>query len=123
MAALRYSRDPVQAVLTDNALGFTMRYAAHAERTPLFAKTCAALGLHSALIRPHRPQTNGTVARFFRTVTEACDDRVPFRDPHHRAVSLEDFVRSDKHDRPPLSLGGLTPIHRREPYFTLSTMS
>ena len=123
LAALRYYRYPVQAILTDNAFCFTMRYAAHAGRTPLFAKTCAELGIRHALIRPHHPQTNGKVERFFRTVNEECYERVRFRDPRHRAVTLADFVRYYNHDRPHLSLGGLTPIQRRQEYFKLSTMS
>lgn len=123
LSALQYYRYPVQAVLTDNALCFTMRHAYHAERVPLFAKTCAALGIRHALIRPYRPQTNGKVERFFRTVQEECYERRRFRDSRHRALSLDHFVRYYNHDRPHLSLGGLTPIQRREQYFQLSTMS
>ncbi len=123
LAALRYYGYPVQAILTDNALCFTMRYAAHAEREPLFAKTCTELGIRHALIRPHRPQTNGKVERFFRTVNEECYTRTRFRDSGHRANSLQAFVRYYNHDRPHLSLGGLTPIQRRQAYFQLSTMS
>ncbi len=123
LAALRYYRYPVQAVLTDNALCFTMRHAYHAERVPLFARTCTELGIRPALIRPYRPQTNGKVERFFRTVIEECYERVRFRDSRHRALTLHDFVRYYNHDRPHLSLGGLTPIQRRQEYFKLSTMS
>lgn len=123
LAALQYYRYPVAAILTDNALCFTMRHAYHAERVPLFAKTCTELGIRHALIRPHRPQTNGKVERFFRTVTEECYERVRFRDSRHRASSLHDFVRYYNHDRPHLSLGGLTPVQRRERYFKLSPMS
>lgn len=123
LAALRYYRYPVQAILTDNALCFTMRHAYHAERTPLFAKTCTDLGIRHALIRPHRPQTNGKVERFFRTVNEECYERTRFRDSGHRASSLQAFVHYYNHDRPHLSLRGLTPIQRRQAYFQLSPMS
>jgi len=123
LAALRYYRYPVQAILTDNAFCFTMRYAAHAERTPLFARTCAELGIRHALIRPHRPQTNGKVERFFRTVNEECYERIRFRNSQHRALSLQNFVRYYNHARPHLSLGGLTPVQRRQAYFKLSPMS
>jgi transposase InsO family protein len=121
LSALQYYRYPVQAALTDNALCFTMRHPYHAERVPLFAKTCAELGIRQALIRPYRPQTNGKVERFFRTVQEECYERLRFRDSSHRALSLDHFVRYYNHDRPHLSLGGLTP--RPEQYFQLSTMS
>jgi len=123
LAALRYYRYPLQAILTDHAFCFTMRYTAHAERTPLFARTCTELGIRHALIRPYRPQTNGKVERFFRTVNEECYERIRFRNSQHRALSLEGFVRYYNYVRPHLSLGGCTPMQRRQAYFKLSTKS
>lgn len=123
LRALRYYRYPVQAVLTDNALCFTMRHAYHAERTTLFAKTCDELGIRHRLLRPRHPQTNGKVERFFRTVGEECYERVHFRNSQHRALALRDFIRYYNHDRPHFSLDGLTPVQRRKKYFQLSTMS
>jgi len=123
LRALRYYRYPVQAVLTDNALCFTMRHAYHAERTTLFAKTCDELGIRHRLLRPRHPQTKGKVERFFRTVGEECYERVHFRNSQHRALALRDFIRYYNHDRPHFSLDGLTPVQRRKRYFQLSTMS
>jgi transposase InsO family protein len=111
--ALRYYSYPIQAILTDNAPCFTMHYTAYPERKTLFDKTCRELGIRHHLVRPHRPQANGKVERFFRTVREECYDRIYFRDSDHRASALQDHVHYYNHERPHFSLGGLTPVARR----------
>jgi transposase InsO family protein len=113
LRALRYYRYPVQAVLTDIALCFTMRRAYHAERVTLFAKTCDEHGIHHYLLRPYHPETNGKVERFFRTVNEDCYDRVHLRNSRDRELALRDFMRYCNHGRPHLALGGLTPVSGR----------
>ena len=123
LRALRYYRYPVQAVLTDNALCFTMRHAYHPERTTLFAKTCDQLGIRHRLLRPRHPETNGKVERFFRTVGEECYETIHFRSSDHRALALKGFIQYYNHRRPHFSLGGLTPVERRKKYFQLLPMS
>jgi transposase InsO family protein len=123
LRALHYFRYPVQAVLTDNAMCFTMRHAHHAERITLFAKTCDQLGIRHYLLRPYHPETNGKVERFFRTVNEECYDRINLRSSQHRVLALRDFMRYYNHGRPHLALGGLTPVERRRQYFAVSMMS
>ena len=117
--AVRYYRYPVQAVLTDNALCFTMNYTVYPDRKTLFAKTCQQLGIRHHLLRPRHPQTNGKVERFFRTVDEECYQRTYFRDTAHRALALKDYIHYYNHDRPHYSLGGLTPVDRRKQFFHL----
>jgi transposase InsO family protein len=119
LRALRYYRYPIQAVLTDNALCFTMNYTVYPDRKTLFAKTCDELGIRHHLLRPRHPQTNGKVERFFRTVNEECYQRTYFRDSEHRALALKDYVHFYNHDRPHYSLGGLTPVDRRRKFFHL----
>ncbi len=115
--SLGYYQYPVRAVLTDNALCFTMRHAMYAERTTLFARTCTQLGIKHRLLRPYHPETNGKVERFFRTVGEECYERVRFKDSEHRSKVLEDFVYYYNNERAHLGLGGLTPVQRRIEYF------
>jgi len=119
LSAVRYYRYPVQAILTDNALCFTMRRTIYPERTTVFAKTCHELGIRHHLLRPYHPQTNGKVERFFRTVREECYDRIYFRDSQHRASALQEYIHYYNHERPHFSLGGLTPIARRNQFFNL----
>lgn len=119
VAAMPYRID---AILTDNAMAFTMRYAHHRDRLTRFEQACHSLGIVHHLLRPHRPQSNGKVERFFRTVDDEClalQRRWTFR---HRQHAIERFVWFYNHERPHLSLNGMTPIERRESYFRSSRL-
>src|SRR3712207_5437789 len=56
----------VQRVLSDNGSA----YVSHAWRD-----TCLELGITPKRTRPYRPQTNGKIARFHRTLADGCADR------------------------------------------------
>lgn len=110
----------IEAVLTDNAMAFTMRFAHHAHCTTRFEQACRSLNIRHYLLKPRHPQSNGKVERFFRTVDEEClamQRRWTF---HHRAQAIERFVRYYNHERPHLSLNGMTPIQRRDSYLCSS---
>jgi len=112
----------VEAVLTDNAFAFTMRYARHAERLTQFEQACRSLGIVHHSLRLCRPQSNGKVERFFRTVDDEClalQRRWTF---HHRTRAVEAFVRFYNQERPHLSLNGMTPFERRNRYFRSSEL-
>jgi len=107
----------VEAVLTDNAMAFTMRYALHADRLTRFQQACASLGIRHYVLKPYAPQSNGKVERFFRTVNDECLNVRPLFTFAARSRAVEDFVRYYNHERPHLSLGGMTPVERRKLYF------
>jgi transposase InsO family protein len=107
----------VDAVLTDNALAFTMRYARHAGRQTRFQQVCAAHGIRHYLLRPYAPQSNGKVERFFRTVDDECLHVRPLFTFAARTRAVDEFVWYYNHERPHLSLGGMTPVARRKLYF------
>ena len=112
----------VEAVLTDNALAFTMRHALHHDRLTRFEQACCSLGIVHHLLRPRRPQSNGKVERFFRTVDDEClalQRRWTFA---HRNRAVERFVWFYNHERPHLSLHGMTPVQRRDSYFGSSEL-
>jgi transposase InsO family protein len=52
----------IERVLTDNAKAYT--------ESVLFTETAAGLGIRLKRTRPYRPQTNGKVERFNRTLLE-----------------------------------------------------
>ena len=110
----------VDAVLTDNAFAFTMRFAHHAERQTRFQEACASLGIRHYLLRPRAPQSNGKVERFFRTVDDECLNRRRLFTFRARSRAVEDFVWFYNHERPHLSLGGMTPVERRKLFFRQS---
>src|SRR5688572_16206818 len=107
----------VDAVLTDNALAFTMRHAHHADRQTRFQQVCAAHGIRHYLLRPYAPQSNGKVERFFRTIDDECLHIRPLFTFAARSRAVDDFVWYYNHERPHLSLGGMTPVGRRKLYF------
>ena len=107
----------IEAVLTDNAFAFTMRHARHAERLTRFQQVCAALEIRHLLLRPYAPQSNGKVERFFRTIDDECLNVRPLFTFAARSRAVDDFVWYYNHERPHLSLGGMTPVDRRKLYF------
>ena len=107
----------VDAVLTDNAFAFTMRHAHHSERQTRFQQVCAAHGIRHYLLRPYAPQSNGKVERFFRTIDDECLHVRPLFTFAARSRAVDYFVWYYNHERPHLSLGGMTPVGRRELYF------
>ena len=108
---------PITAVLTDNAFAFTMRHAHHAARQTRFQQVCDALHIKHYLLRPYSPQSNGKVERFFRTINDECLNVRPLFTFAARDRALEKFVWYYNHERPHLSLGGMTPVDRRTLYF------
>jgi transposase InsO family protein len=107
----------IDAVLTDNAMAFTMRFAHHADRLTRFQQACASLGIRHYVLKPYAPQSNGKVERFFRTVDDECLYVRPLFTFAARSRAVEDFVWYYNHERPHLSLGGMTPVARRKLYF------
>lgn len=112
----------IEAVLTDNAMAFTMRFAHHPHCVTKFEQACRSLGIRHYLLRPRRPQSNGKVERFFRTVDEECLARQRRWTFHHRAQAIERFVWYYNHQRPHLSLKGMTPVQRRDSYLRSSQL-
>lgn len=107
----------IEAVLTDNAFAFTMRHARHSERLTQFQHACESLGITHHLLRPYAPQSNGKVERFFRTVDDECLHVRSLFTFAARSRAVNDFVSYYNHQRPHLSLGGMTPVGRRKLYF------
>lgn len=110
----------VEAVLTDNALAFTMKRAWHSDRLTRFEQACRSLGITHHLLRPRRPQSNGKVERFFRTVDDECLALQTQWTFQHRNRAVERFVRFYNYERPHLSLNGMTPVQRRDSYLRSS---
>ena len=107
----------IEAVRTDHDLIFTMRYAFHAQRQTRFQQACRSLGIAHWRARPRHPQTNGKVERFFRTLDDECFAVYRPRSSKTRLRVLDEFLRYYNHQRPHLSLHGLTPVERRQAYF------
>lgn len=92
----------VKAVLTDNGSCY---------RSRAFA---AALGPHlkHRRTRPYRPQTNGKVERFNRTLATEWAYARPYTSETERAATYNGWLHHYNHHRIHTGIGGKTPISR-----------
>jgi hypothetical protein len=107
---------PVRLVWTDNALEFTMRFAAHPERQTAFQRRVMALDLCHGTCRPRSPWQNGIVERSHRTDNEECLHVLTFRDNDERRYQHRLYEMEYNTARPHQGLDGATPftVYQRE---------
>ena len=110
-AFLRRARDffaahgvEVQAVMTDNHMSYT-----HAND---FRDALADTGIRHLRIPPRRPQVNGKVERFNRTLLEEWAYVRLYRSNGARLSALERWLRFYNAARPHTALGGRAPMTR-----------
>ncbi|WP_222273349.1 IS481 family transposase, partial [Modestobacter marinus] len=92
----------VQRVLTDNGSAY---------RSRLFAQALGPAIKHKRT-RPYRPQTNGKVERFNRTLLEEWAYARPYASEAERVAAYPDFLHRYNHHRGHTALGGLPPAAR-----------
>jgi transposase InsO family protein len=92
----------VHAVLSDNGSAY---------RSFLWRDTCAALGVTPKRTRPYRPQTNGKIERFHRTLGAWAFDRF-YPSEADRRAALPAWLHDYNHHRPHTAIGRLAPITR-----------
>jgi transposase InsO family protein len=107
----------VAAVMTDNDMMFTMRYAFHSDRLTRFEQALKSAGIEHRLIRPRSPESNGKVERFIKTIDEECFAITQPQSSRARVGALKLFLDYYNHARPHQSLGGVSPVMRRDDYF------
>jgi len=91
----------VHEVMTDNGSCYKSR---------LFAMALG--GAKHRKTRPYRPQTNGKVERFNRTMLEEWAYVRPYSSEAERRHAFEDFLHLYNHHRSHAALGGKAPISR-----------
>lgn len=94
----------MQRVLSDNAKAYRI--------SGVFRAACVDLGVAQRFIRPARPQTNGKVERFNRTLAEEWAYARPYRTNDDRTAALDNWLHTYNHHRAHTALGGHPPIHR-----------
>ena len=92
----------IQRILTDNAKAYT--------DSVVFLETAADLGIRLKRTRPYRPQTNGKVERFHRTLKAEWAYQRPYRSNTERADAFQAWLEFYNHRRPHSALNGLTPM-------------
>ena len=90
-----YGIETIDAVLTDNAKNYTGN-----------AFTAALNGIKHRRIRPRRPQTNGKVERFNRTLIEEWAYARTYYSDEERTAALDEFLHIYNHHRHHTAIGG-----------------
>ncbi|MFB6565567.1 IS481 family transposase, partial [Streptomyces sp. NPDC056400] len=87
----------VERVLTDNGSCY---------KSKLFTQTLTKAGITHKRTRPYRPQTNGKVERFNRTLLDEWAYLRPYTSNTERTAALADFLHTYNHHRCHTALGG-----------------
>jgi transposase InsO family protein len=95
---------PIQRVMTDNAKNYRTAEA--------FRTAVAELGARQMFTPPYRPQLNGKVERFNRTLLDEWAYVRPYACNGERSALLSDFLHGYNHHRSHTALGSLPPISR-----------
>ena len=90
-------------VITDNGSCY---------RSRIWSQACDNLGLDMKKTRPYRPQTNGKVERFNRTMTSEWAFAQMFTSETDRRAAFPAWLHTYNHHRPHTGIGGHPPISR-----------
>jgi len=95
-------------VLTDNGPEFGPKVSKNKENHP-FERLLEEMEIKHRYIRPYRPQTNGKIERFWRTLNEDLIEGTYFESLDHFKKELFDYLVYYNQLRPHQSLNGQTP--------------
>ncbi len=91
----------VERVLSDNGGAY---------RSHLWRDTCTELNIKHKRIRPYRPQTNGKVERFHRTLADGWAYARNYANESERRGALDAWLHHYNHHRPHTACGNQPPI-------------
>jgi transposase InsO family protein len=92
-----------ERVLSDNGSAY---------RSFLWRDTCAELGITAKRTRPYRPQTNGKIERFHRTMADGWAYARHYPSEVERRTSLPGWLHTYNHHRPHSACGNQPPLSR-----------
>lgn len=93
----------VERVLSDNGPAY---------KSFLWRDTCAELAITPKRTRPYRPQTNGKIERFHRTMADGWAFKKFYNSESARRAALPAWLHEYNHHRPHTAIGGSAPITR-----------
>jgi transposase InsO family protein len=93
----------IERVISDNGSCY---------RSRTWAAACAGLGIIPKRTRPYRPQTNGKVERFHRTLADEWAYARPYATETERRAALDPWLHTYNHHRGHTALRGQPPASR-----------
>jgi transposase InsO family protein len=93
----------IRRVLSDNGSCY---------RSDLWRETCADLAITAKRTRPYRPQTNGKIERFHRTLADGWAFKKFYNSESARLAALPPWIHQYNHHRPHSAIGKAAPITR-----------
>jgi len=93
----------VERVLSDNGSAY---------KSHLWLIVCDQLGITVKKTRPYRPQTNGKIERFHRTMADGWAYAHHYTSETERRDALAGWLHEYNHHRPHSAIGGKPPITR-----------
>ena len=93
----------IERILSDNGGAY---------RSHLWRDTCEALSITPKRTRPYRPQTNGKVERFHRTMADGWAYARCYTSENERRDALPDWLHEYNQHRPHTACGGQPPFSR-----------
>jgi transposase InsO family protein len=93
----------VERVLSDNGSCY---------RSLMWRDTCVELGITHKRTRPYRPQTNGKLERFHRTLADGWAFKKLYSTESARRAAMPAWIHYYNHHRPHTAIGRSTPISR-----------
>jgi transposase InsO family protein len=93
----------IERVISDNGACY---------RSRPWAEACAALAIIHKRTRPYRPQTNGKVERFHRTLADEWAYARAYNSETQRRNALDPWLHIYNHHRGHTALGGFPPVSR-----------
>lgn len=93
----------IERVLSDNGSAY---------KSHLWRDTCAELGIKPKKTRPYRPQTNGKIERFHRTLADGWAFGRFYSTENARRNALPAWLHEYNHHRPHTAIGTRPPITR-----------
>ena len=97
-----------QEILSDNGSEFGQKTSKSKQKHP-FERLLMEMGIKHRYIKPYRPQTNGKVERFWKTIEEDVLQGTWFESYEHLQKELTEYLYYYNHERPHMGIDGKTP--------------
>ena len=99
-----------EELLSDNGPEFGPKPSTTKQDHP-FERLLMEMGITHRYIRPYRPQTNGKIERFWKTIEQDLLAGTYFESMEHLQQELTEYIYYYNHHRPHQGIGGDNPAH------------